>query len=889
MLVRGDRRGPIVSARHGASGSPRRSWLQAIIDALFGYDFFISYAWVDGRAYALALERELRARGFQCFLDSSEYARGDDWRAVGRRAIRKTAQLVLVGTPEALASEPVLREVEAFAHSRRRIVPVSFGDSLFPAERTARLFEHLAPSILAIREAPDRMASGPSEAALGDLQRGFTLLRQTQKRVRWLASASLVFALLAALATVLSVVAEQRRQVAHARALAAQSRNELSRAQDLALLLAAEADEVRSTDETRSSLLHAIASAPTELFLHPTGTATSAVAALPGDAIVTSDWQGHVTLWDLRGRRAVQVVRASDREIFALALAPDASQIAVGGADGFVRRLSPDGGLRVLGEHPIKGAGAVRALVFTDARRMVVSADQTVLGLLDIETGVIAPISGGHTSPPSALVVDRSTSTLVSAGGDHRLVFWKLQDGRPSEPEVVPVSVTVTSLALSPDGKWLALGTHDHGLEIWKRNERVAVKKLGDGAVEGRVLAATFSPDSKLLVWGGDDGSVHRFRIPELREDSIRVHSDALLALGFDGEGRRLFSAGRDGKIWIGRMDSDFPHMDDGASLERANFVTALARVGQGSTCVLGGEDGELLVVDLVTGSTSTPLPTHGGRVQSLLHVPGDEVVVSLGADAKVRAFRVANDALTPLGEPLDAVAPGRLLPWRDGELLVLGADGSVRIGKPGGPMAQRNLPLPADQRLQANGPLVASTDPERGLLATVTTAFELWVFPLDRGGGIRLDKADVSDLAFAPSGLLYVATLGGLKAWDVDTGTLRFSLSTGPRAISRMALVPQADLLLLTNSYHEISFWSLLGREQLSPWIALPGDDIVDPMLAPDAARVHVATRKYQQAEGRNRYRFHRFSTSTEAWRALARRIANRELTQAERGWFDL
>ncbi len=41
---------------------------------LFGYDFFISYAWVDGRPYAEALERGLSAppEKFRCFIDQKE-------------------------------------------------------------------------------------------------------------------------------------------------------------------------------------------------------------------------------------------------------------------------------------------------------------------------------------------------------------------------------------------------------------------------------------------------------------------------------------------------------------------------------------------------------------------------------------------------------------------------------------------------------------------------------------------------------------------------------------------------------------------------------------------------------------------------------------------------
>ena len=82
----------------------RRSWVKRLADALFGYDFFISYAHGDGQTYAVQLARELEAKGFDVFLDTKEYLTGDDWKRIGAWALRRTNRLVLVGTPRALES-----------------------------------------------------------------------------------------------------------------------------------------------------------------------------------------------------------------------------------------------------------------------------------------------------------------------------------------------------------------------------------------------------------------------------------------------------------------------------------------------------------------------------------------------------------------------------------------------------------------------------------------------------------------------------------------------------------------------------------------------------------------------------------------------------------------
>jgi len=101
-----------------------------LVDVIFGYDFFVSYTWADGSKYAHSLYEKLRAQGFTVFLDEEDYARGDNWTLLGRRALRKTKQLILVATPKIHESVPVLKELTAFQSTGRKIVPIEIGDSL---------------------------------------------------------------------------------------------------------------------------------------------------------------------------------------------------------------------------------------------------------------------------------------------------------------------------------------------------------------------------------------------------------------------------------------------------------------------------------------------------------------------------------------------------------------------------------------------------------------------------------------------------------------------------------------------------------------------------------------------------------------------------------------
>lgn len=202
--------------------TPAKSLFGRLSDFVFGYDFFISYCWADGRDYAVALAKQLQEQGFECFLDSSDYAKGDNWRDQGRRALKKTSRLILVGTPKALLSEPVQHELEIFSRLRRRILPIDFEGSLSNAPVDSPVTRHLTPDTLFITESSQTLHSGPSAATINAVRGTFNLLRQQQKRLRLFTLATIAFAAISMVTISLYSIASRRQEESMALAWGAQ-------------------------------------------------------------------------------------------------------------------------------------------------------------------------------------------------------------------------------------------------------------------------------------------------------------------------------------------------------------------------------------------------------------------------------------------------------------------------------------------------------------------------------------------------------------------------------------------------------------------------------------------------------------------------------------------
>ena len=179
----------------------RQSLWRRLANRIWGYDFFVSYNWATGGSYAVSLAERLRDRGYDCFLDQSEFAAGDDWRNEAAHALSNTGRLVVVATHKAIAdSEAVRHEIEVFTRRSDRVIPIVFGRRFSEAEqRQFPTLQRIPDSTIDLVEDETRLDKGPSETILKQLVQAHRLVRRRTVR------ASMVTGALAALAAFLAV------------------------------------------------------------------------------------------------------------------------------------------------------------------------------------------------------------------------------------------------------------------------------------------------------------------------------------------------------------------------------------------------------------------------------------------------------------------------------------------------------------------------------------------------------------------------------------------------------------------------------------------------------------------------------------------------------------
>ncbi|HYO14661.1 MAG TPA: hypothetical protein VE685_15815 [Thermoanaerobaculia bacterium] len=205
------------------------------------------------------------------------------------------------------------------------------------------------------------------------------------------------------------------------------------------------------------------------------------------------------------------------------------------------------------------------------------------------------------------------------------LINLLLHEGWPVPEAVMVHPKSVLAASFSPDGRLVATGSADGKARLWDaRTGRAVGAPL---AHSGPVSALSFSPDGRLLATASADRTA---RLWHIRTGRLHVpplqHGGNLTAALFSPDGTTLATASGDGsaRLWetaTGRLLHTLAHAGEWP-------VRSLAFSPDGTMLATGSEDGRALTWDARTGRTLAAR-RHGATVWAVAFNPGSTQVAS--------------------------------------------------------------------------------------------------------------------------------------------------------------------------------------------------------------------------------------------------------------------
>lgn len=339
---------------------------------------------------------------------------------------------------------------------------------------------------------------------------------------------------------------------------------------------------------------------------------TSLRFAADSQTLYGSSHDGSIYAWRAKQPPypAFAAVEIDAGKVWAMAVSPDGSQIAVGGYQGFFRTLdlktgrqgselhathpatvdcleySPDGQFIATGswrndtvivwraddgakQQAFQADGNVRAVAFSpDGKSIAAGCEDKLLIVWNLESGEVIHKVNAHAQPVYDVSYSPDGQTIATCSGNWteakpgQIKLWKA-DSLEEITRLEGHDVAIRSAVFSPDGSKLASVSEDGVIKVWDVKTQTEVTTLRNS---GGARPLDWSPDGRLLAAGLHDGTTNVWDLNSAvvvrrfggNDDtfSVRFVPDGSILCGVGGDARMLFwnTSGLTGSCEAGRV-----------------------------------------------------------------------------------------------------------------------------------------------------------------------------------------------------------------------------------------------------------------------------------------------------------------------------------------------
>jgi WD40 repeat protein len=345
--------------------------------------------------------------------------------------------------------------------------------------------------------------------------------------------------------------------------------------------------------------------------------------------------------------------------VLSLAFDPQGGRVAAGDQRGRIHVWPLAGGPAAVLQHD----GPVHAILFSarDQALLAAGADRMIHVW---RYGGREQVLRGHNEPVVALALSADGHTLASTSRDHTVRTWQLKN--PYQAILTSRQGTVWEVDVHPGGGLIASAGEDGSVRLWTA-DGAAVRQSLAGFPE-LVRSVRFSPDGRWLAAGSHGGQVRVWEVgkagPGLRlreRAAFTADPEGVGRVAFSREGNLLLTTGLGGTVRAWHPDTGQPAQaagpaaklwfdEDRAVIGQLRLEEILPGPGQRvndtalspdrSRLAAAVEDGEVQLWDLATRTRRRSLLGHDGSATSVVFSPRGDFLISAGADETVRIWR---------------------------------------------------------------------------------------------------------------------------------------------------------------------------------------------------------------------------------------------------------
>jgi WD40 repeat protein len=425
-------------------------------------------------------------------------------------------------------------------------------------------------------------------------------------------------------------------------------------------------------------------------------------------------------------------------------------------------------------------------------------------------------------SPDSTLIAAGVQQTIGGGQCTSAVHIWRISDGQLVQTftgyAIGDVTNTgVTSVAFSSDAQYLASGSKDRSVKVWRMANGTLVSSRSDHAQQ--VNAVAFSSDGQWLASGSDDDTAKLYRTSDWGlVRTFTGHTNDVLSVAFSRDSNRLATGSWDGTVRLWNVANASRPL----SLMHGSNLFCVAFSPDGKLLASGANDHSIKLWDPKRGVLVETLLGHSAPVLTLAFTPDSQILASgswypefaikvWGPPSQRPEGPTARNGLSPLNQLLFTVTNHSSsineLIFTPNDKLISGADTTARFWEGLNGRFLRMISA-------ATSVTTMAVSPDGQLIALPGANHTVKIYHTADGTLVQTlvgHTQDITGLAFSHDGSLLAsgAFFDGnndvIKLWNVSNWTLVRDLS-GPFLFGPfMAINFSADDALISASCESV------------------------------------------------------------------------------------